>query len=169
MEYKIMFSDKSFMYVDDTFKLYLFKNYKSKPIIIKIDAYEKFWHLFFRNYFIMDKISEDNEQLLSFSITDASDRNGLPYNTRLKCAQDVKVGDMILGPDGPRTVEDLHQGEEAMFEIEIDGKTYTVNEGHILHLIDKDDHTRTLDMQVGVYIHMTDEFKSHWVMEKVNV
>ena len=51
-----------------------------------------------------------------------------------------------------------------MYDININGTTYTVNEGHILELVDKDTGEH-LQMQVGVYIKMNDEFKSHYVME----
>ena len=51
-----------------------------------------------------------------------------------------------------------------MFEIEVNGEIITVNGGHILNLvdIDTDEH---LEMPVNVFMHMTDEFKSHYVME----
>ena len=167
VEYKITFSDKSFMYVDDTFRLCLFKDYNHKPIRVNIKDYLDFWHIFLNNYFFMDQISENNQKLLAFSIIKAEDRKDLPLNTRYKMSNDIEVGDIVEGPDGPRTVKNLHRGEEAMYEIDINGVKYNVNEGHVLHLIDKDDPTNVLDIQVGVYMHMDDEFKSHWVMEKI--
>ena len=50
-----------------------------------------------------------------------------------------------------------------MYEIAVNGKTYKVNGGHILHLVDKDTQ-EPLDMPVNIYMYMNDEFKSHYTM-----
>jgi hypothetical protein len=57
----------------------------------------------------------------------------------LKNAEDVVVGDVLVGDDGRsrRTVTSLGRGEEAMYRVTMidDGETYVVNENHILCLV----------------------------------
>jgi len=61
----------------------------------------------------------------------------LLYDGRTIAVEHVKVGDKLLGPDGsPRKVLECHSGEDEMYEIRAarGGKTYTVNQHHLLHL-----------------------------------
>ena len=91
-----------------------------------------------------------------------------PNGTRLKYSQDVKVGDLVVGEDRkPRKVTELHTGEEAMYEISVDGETFVVNASHILALVDKETGER-MNMPVNVYVLMDDDFKSKVCMEKVD-
>jgi hypothetical protein len=53
-----------------------------------------------------------------------------------KNAEDVELGDYLMGPDSePREVLKLVRGKENMYQINpVKGKSFTVNENHILHL-----------------------------------
>ena len=51
-----------------------------------------------------------------------------------------------------------------MFEIDIDGVTYTVNGGHVLHLINKETN-EAIDMPVNVFLLMDDDFQSSYYMK----
>lgn len=164
MKFKITYSDHSFIIVDENYELCLFKNIKAKPKRINIIKYLDFYDTFYRNYVVIDEPEPGNKIPLNFSITETDE--DLPLNKRMKYSEDIKVGDIVEGPDGPRTVKDLHRGQEEMYEININGTVYTVNGGHILHLIDKDT-GEALDIQVSVYMYMDDEFKSHYVMEQI--
>lgn len=55
---------------------------------------------------------------------------------RVKCIEDVVVGDQLLGPDGTvRNVLDLGRGQEMMYEVRpTKGDPYYVNESHVLSL-----------------------------------
>ena len=167
MKYKIQFSDNTFMIVDSSFVLCLFKNNKTtKSVKIGIEDYLKKGELLYRNYVFIDQPYEGCRIPLSFSISTEEIEDDLPINKRYKYTENLKVGDLVEGPDGPRHVSNLHRGEEEMYDIVIDGKKYTVNGGHVLHLIDKDTGEPS-DIQLNVYLHMDDEFKSHYKMEKI--
>lgn len=168
MIYKITFSDNSFYLVDETFKLCLFKHVDSKrPIRIPINAYLQYGEPFFRNYVFIDEPMPGNRIPLGFSIQEyTEDLGDLSLNVRYKYSNDIRVGDKVKGPDGPRTVSNLHRGEDEMFCINIDGNKYIVNGGHVLHLIDKET-GEPLDMPVNVFLLMDDDFKSHYLMEKI--
>lgn len=166
MIYKIQFSDNTFMLVDENFTLCLWRNAKAKkPIKINIKDFIKTGYILYNNFVFIDAV--DGVRIpLSFSISTDEIEEDLPLYKRYKYTENLKVGDLVEGPDGPRHVKDLHRGEEEMYDIVIDGKKYTVNGGHILHLIDKDT-KEPLDIQLNVYLHMDDEFKSHYQMEKI--
>ncbi len=167
MEYKISFSDKSYMFVDDSYVMHLYRKINGKPFKVSIKAYLKFWETFIRNFFFIDCPDSIHKVPLSFSVISSDERKNVPLNMRVKDSQDINVGDFVAGPNGPVIVSDLHTGEENLFEIKIGDNTYTVNEGHILHLVDKEDESNVLDIQVGVYIQMDDCFKSKWYMERI--
>lgn len=62
----------------------------------------------------------------------------LMHNGEVKCVEDVRVGDVMMGDDStPRNVIELCHNTEMMYKIIPDdgGKSYTVNENHILSLI----------------------------------
>ena len=41
--------------------------------------------------------------------------DNLKLNKRYKYTENLKVGDLVEGPNGPRHVKDLHRGEDAMY------------------------------------------------------
>lgn len=55
----------------------------------------------------------------------------------VKQAQEVAVGDLLMGPDGePRTVLALHGGRDAMYRVvPVKGQPFTVNSEHVLSLV----------------------------------
>lgn len=61
----------------------------------------------------------------------------LMYDGSLKSVEDVKIGDLLMGPDSTnREVLKLCLGKEKMYKISpIKGDSFVVNENHILHLI----------------------------------
>jgi len=64
----------------------------------------------------------------------AKDTPVLMYGGEIKMSQNVKEGDLLTGPDGnPRKVESLARGRENMWKVTpCKGKSYVVNESHIL-------------------------------------
>lgn len=60
----------------------------------------------------------------------------LMFDGTVKLVEDVKVGDMLMGPDSlPRAVVSLARGREQMYRVVPDkGDAYVVNESHILSL-----------------------------------
>lgn len=157
--YKINLPDKSFLIVDENYKLTLFNSiFKRKMTVKRYLAHKEK----FEKYKLRDII--DNEKIdRSFTIEETN--LDFPIGSRIKYAIDIELGDMIQGPNGePRKVNELHTGEDEMYEITVNNKTYTVNGGHILALINKDNNER-LEIPVNVYMHMNDEFKSHYYME----
>jgi superfamily II DNA or RNA helicase len=68
----------------------------------------------------------------------------LAYNTEIlmfdgtiKLVQDVKMNDKLMGDDStPRLVQSLARGKEMMYKINTDINYYSVNESHILSLVD---------------------------------
>jgi len=159
--YKIVLSDKSFIIADDDYELTIFYMLLKKKVTVKeyLDNFDKY-----KNYYMMDHI--DNDMIKrQFTIEEYDNSENFKVGSRLKYSQDIKIGDLVQGENGePRKVNELHTGEDEMFEIEVNGEIITVNGGHILNLvdIDTDEH---LEMPVNVFMHMTDEFKSHYVME----
>lgn len=66
----------------------------------------------------------------------ARDSGIMMYDGSVKMAQDVQVGDLLMGDDStPREVLELVTGEEEMYRFTtFSGETFTVNAGHFLHL-----------------------------------
>lgn len=161
MKYKITLSDNSFIIVDDDYEIAIFFMLMKKVMKVKdyLDNYEKY-----NKYYMFDNI---NGNLVKRDFTIEETDLDFPIGARLKYSKDIQVGDLIAGEDGnPRVVNELHTGEDDMYEIEVDGETYTVNGGHILALVDKDTGEH-LEMPVNIFMHMNEEFQSHWVMEKI--
>lgn len=160
--YKIFLDDDSFIIADDDYALTLFRfGYKvmvrMKDYLIKSE---------YRKYYLLDDI---NGKKVKRKITKVEDikESEFPVGARIKLAKDIKYNDLVLGKDGqPRRVKELHTGEDEMFEITVDGTSYTVNGGHILALVNKETGEH-LEMPVNIYMHMDDDFKSYYVMEKV--
>ena len=61
----------------------------------------------------------------------------LMFDGSVQPVEAIRVGDQLMGPDStPRTVLELHRGQDMMYEIEpIKGAAFTVNAGHILSLV----------------------------------
>ena len=60
------------------------------------------------------------------------------YNHTIKNVEDIVIGDSLMTPSGKRTkVTSLGRGREKMYEIYSSSGSYTVNESHILSLINK--------------------------------
>ena len=59
------------------------------------------------------------------------------HDGTLLAVEDVRVGDMLMGPDSkPRSVQKLHRGTDEMVEIiPTKGESWVVNKGHILTLV----------------------------------
>lgn len=160
--YKISLDDGSFIIADANYKLALFRFGCKKVITIKDYLIKNVY----RKHHLVDLI--DGKRIKrSFTIEEFSNDDNYPVGSRIKLAKDVKLGDVVMGKNGqPRKVKELHTGEDEMFEISIDGTSYTVNGGHILALVDRDTGEH-LEIPVNIYMHMNDEFRSHYVMEKV--
>lgn len=60
----------------------------------------------------------------------------LMYDGAIKKVEDIVVGDRVMGDDGtPRTVLELHNGIDDMYEIRpLKGKPFIVNKGHIMSM-----------------------------------
>ena len=60
----------------------------------------------------------------------------LMFNGSIKMVQDLKIGDLLMGPDNkPRKILSTTSGEDEMYLIKQDwGLSYTVNKSHILSL-----------------------------------
>lgn len=56
------------------------------------------------------------------------------YDGSLRKIQDIKVGDLVMGPDStPRKVLELHRGRAPMYKVhQTYAKDYCVNEGHLV-------------------------------------
>lgn len=67
----------------------------------------------------------------------AKDTEILMFNGTIKRVQDIKIGDLLMGPDSkPRTVLSLANGQEEMFRVSpVKGDPYVVNKSHILSLV----------------------------------
>lgn len=70
------------------------------------------------------------------------DKDGkiLMHDGTIKNVKEIKVGDLLMGPDStPRKVLKLHRGEDEMYEITPKGMSTPIrlNGGHILHLHNK--------------------------------
>lgn len=153
MKYKLNLPDNSFIIVDNNFEIIVYRRLKkSKVRIINIlSNYE--------NYRVKDK---NKKVKFNLEETDLD----LPIGQRFKFSQDIEIGDLVIGENGqPMKVKELHTGQDEMFEIIIENKSYIVNGNHILHLIDKETN-EPLDIPVNVYILMDNEFKSHYAMRR---
>ena len=163
--YKLKLSDNSFYIVDENFKLVLHKWFIKKRVSIKqyINSTK------YNGYYLIDVINNQKITRAFELLTPSEAELQLPHNVRIKYAKDIRVNDLVLGANHePERVTELHNGTEQMYDINVNGTTYTVNEGHVLELVNKDTNEH-LQMQVGVYVNMDDEFKSHYVMEVTDI
>ena len=163
MLYKLKLDDHSFFIVDENYQLNLFWLCWKKTISVKDYL---IYNKRLKKYYLVDY--KDNTYIRrSFSIEEFENKENYPLDTRLKFSQDIQVNDLLVGNDLlPRRVNELHTGKDEMFEINVNDKSYIVNGGHILELVDKQtkDH---LEIPVNIYMYMDDEFKSHYAMEKL--
>jgi hypothetical protein len=95
----------------------------------------------------------------------------LMYDGTIKMVQDIKIGQLVMGPDsGPRTVKNVNIGEETMYEVTSKdihrGIKYGCNESHILTLKYCSDDYRydakqgdILDITIRDYLKLTDRQK----------
>ncbi len=101
----------------------------------------------------------------------AKDTPILMYDGSIKKVQDVKCGDLIMGPDSsPRTVQSIARGQEEMYEVSSKDKnrkiSYTCNESHILTLKYCSDDYRydaqkgdIIDISIKEYLSLTERQK----------
>lgn len=77
------------------------------------------------------------------------------YDGSTKCAEDVQVGDLLLGPDStPRRVLELGRGRSKMYKITpVKGDPYVVNDAHILTLSASCGHTNGIVINGVSYKH----------------
>lgn len=87
----------------------------------------------------------------------------LMYDGRWKNVEDVVVGDVIMGDDStPRNVLRLCRGYEQMYEIKpVKGKSFVVNENHILSLVGNADNYKDKICNISVkdYLSKSNNFK----------
>ena len=163
MYYKINLDDDSYIIADENYQLSLYyMAFIKKVVTVKeylADPNLKKYHLC--DLVHGQKVNRD------FTIEEVEGDPEYPIGSRLKLAKYIQPQDVVVGPDGkPQVVDHLHRGEDEMYEIECNGQKYVVNGGHILELVDIDTN-ETMEMQVNVYMHMNDEFKSHVRMLQV--
>ena len=159
--YKLRLSDNSFMMVSGSDKVKVYpRNPLMRPKTMTVNELVNHEQL----YWMIDLYGKT--KIKRGFIFEKSDEN-LPTGIRFKYSQHIRPGDLLIDENGkPTVVEELHTGEDDMYEIDIDGVTTIVNGGHILHLIDTETNEE-LDIPVNIYMHMDDEFKSHLVMQAI--
>lgn len=100
----------------------------------------------------------------------------LMFNGALKCVEDIKVGEKLMGDDStPRKIISTVQGREKMYWVRQNkGIDYRVNELHILSLKRsrneyKHKHGDVLNIPIKEYLEKSDKFKSNYKGYKVPV
>ena len=75
----------------------------------------------------------------------------LMYNGDLKVVENIKVGDLLMGPDSkPRTVMEIHNGTGELYKVKPHrGKSFIVNKNHILTLISTPQHLHRYSGEIG--------------------
>lgn len=89
------------------------------------------------------------------------------YDGGIKCIQDIKIGDKVLGWDSsPRNVLSTTKGKSKLFGVESYSGTYYVNSDHILCLTHKSNIQKTelrakdiIKITVGEYLESSNKFK----------
>ena len=84
----------------------------------------------------------------------AKDTPILMYDGDIKCVQDIRVGDLLMGDDStPRTVLSLARGKETMYKIKMNDfqEHYVCNESHILSLY-HEEKKKIVDISVKNYL-----------------
>lgn len=97
----------------------------------------------------------------------------LMYSGEKRRAKDIKVGDMLMGPDSlPRRVEKLTSGISKMFKVSpTKGESFTCNGEHMLPLKTTSRSYKHLQGPISVkdYLKQTDGFKQAMKMYRVGV
>ena len=99
----------------------------------------------------------------------------LMANGTSKKVEDVEVGDLLIGIDGPRRVLELHRGRQRMVRITPNkGESFVVNLGHILTVMwSVSDGARRdgelIDIPVSEWILSSKNFKRHTVLYRPEV
>ena len=90
----------------------------------------------------------------------AYDTKVIMYDGSLKAVQNIEIGDQLIGDDGePRNILSTTTGREKMYQInQSNGISYTVNQSHILSLIDSNN--RIIDISLMDYINLKIEQKN---------
>lgn len=159
--YRIRLDDNSFFIVNEDFEITIFWIFLKTRVTIK----KYLSNAIYKQYYMIDNINGEKIKRY-FVVEPFENKEGFPLNIRLKEAQDIRVGDYLVGSDGtPNMVTEIHSGEEEMYDLTIEDETFTVNGSHILTLRDKDTN-EVLDMPVNVYLEMPQEFKDKVVMVK---
>lgn len=85
------------------------------------------------------------------------------YDGSVKMVQDIKVGDLVMGPDSnPRKVMSLATGIDTLYEvIPIKGEKYTFNSEHMLSL--KDDNGKIHNISIKDYLKKPNKMKLYRV------
>jgi hypothetical protein len=84
----------------------------------------------------------------------------LMYDGSVKKAKNVKVGDLLMGPDSkPRKVLMLHSGKDEMYRVvNTKGDCYTVNSNHVISLKNTDT-KEIVNISVKEYLKKSESFK----------
>ena len=95
----------------------------------------------------------------------------LQFDGRVKMAQDIVPGDLLMGDDSkPRTVQSIASGQEALYKIiPARGKSFICNESHILTLATQDSPTSAINISIRRYISTSRNFRSRYKLYRVAV
>ena len=161
--YKICLDDRSFIIADDEYKLSLF--IFGIKTVVTVENYltnrKKY-----KYHYLIDNINSKKIKR-KFTIEEIESTT-FKVGSRIKYARDIRVDDLVMGTDGlPRRVKELHSGEEEMFEITVNGTSYTVNGGHILALVDRETGEHH-EIPVNIFMHMDEESRACYAMEKID-
>lgn len=100
------------------------------------------------------------------------DTEVLMFDGSVKQIQDIRVGDLVMGPDSmPREVLSLHSGVDDMYEVEqARSENYKVNSRHLLHFkrgvwnndkkTTESNNTRIVEMPISEYHEKSKYYKS---------
>lgn len=88
----------------------------------------------------------------------------LKYDGSVVCVENVKEGDLLMGPDSkPRVVSGLHRGTGQMYRIvPTKGEAWTCNEAHIMTLVDTAGKYGIRDISIRELLNMTPAFRNRW-------
>ena len=103
----------------------------------------------------------------------AKGTNILMYDGRLKKVEDVKVGDLLMGPDSkPRTVLELAKNKQEMVKIIPNkGDPFIVNKDHILHLSPSGESSiqSNINIKFSDFLNETECFKERFKLTRTGV
>lgn len=104
----------------------------------------------------------------------AADTKILMFDGTTKNVEDVRVGDLLMGPDSkPREVLKLAQGREPMVRISpIKGDSFIVNMNHILHLTPSGSNCLTktpVNITFSDYLKQSNYFKERYKLTRTGV